>query len=76
MNQNKLGLETKMDRNLNRKQIKIILSDIQYNKSIGYQDPYQLRNNTLGKLMKANDFETLSQNVESYLYNLRMNDGN
>tara|TARA_R110000824_G_scaffold70029_1_gene180092 strand:- start:368 stop:568 length:201 start_codon:yes stop_codon:yes gene_type:complete len=63
-----------MSKELNRKQKSIILSDIQYNKSIGYQDPYVLRASTRGRLTKVNDFESLHQNIESYLYDLRMND--
>ena len=64
-----------MSRELSRKQKSIILSDIQYHKSRGYQDPYVLRASTRGRLTKVNNFETLYQNVESYLYDLRMNDG-
>ena len=64
-----------MSRELSRKQKSIILCDIQHNKLRGYQDPYVLRSSTRGRLTKVNNFENLYQSVESYLYDLRMNDG-
>ena len=63
-----------MSRELNRKQKRIILSEIQRNKVLGLENPYQLRSNIYFKCMQINDHETYHQNVDNFIYDFREND--
>ena len=63
-----------MSRELNRKQKRIILSEIQRNKVLGLEDAYQLRSNIYFKCMEINDHETFHQNVENFLDDIEYSD--
>lgn len=63
-----------MSRELNRKQKQIILSEIQRNKVLGLENPYQLRSDIYFKCMEINDHETFHQNVENFLDDFKQND--
>ena len=63
-----------MSRELNRKQKQIILSEIQHNKVLGLENPYQISTNTYFKCMEINDHETFHQNVENFLDDFKQND--
>ena len=60
-----------MSRQLNRKQKALILSEVQQNKTRGYENPYKISTDTYFKCMKINDHETFYQNVENYLQELK-----
>ena len=62
-----------MSRQLNRKQKALILSEVQQNKTRGYENPYKISTDTYFKCMQINDHETFYQNVNSYLEELSWN---
>ena len=63
-----------MSRELNRKQEKIILSEIQRNKVLGLENPYKISTDIYFKCMKINDHETFHQNFDNFIYDFRRND--
>ena len=63
-----------MSRELNRKQEQIILSEIQRNKVLGLENPYQLRSEIYNKLYAENDHETIIQNIDNFINDFREND--
>jgi hypothetical protein len=63
-----------MSRELNRKQKQIILSEIQHNKVLGLENPYQISTNTYFKCMEINDHETFHQNVEHFIDDIKYSD--
>ena len=60
-----------MSRELNRKQEKIILSEIQRNKVLGLENPYKISTDIYFKCMEINDHETFYQNIKNYLAELK-----
>jgi len=63
-----------MSRELNRKQEKMILSEIQRNKVLGLENPYKISTDIYFKCMKINDHETFHQNFDNFIYDFRRND--
>ena len=63
-----------MSRDLNRKQEKMILSEIQHNKVLGLENPYKISTDIYFKCMEINDHETFYQNVENFIYDFKQND--
>jgi signal transduction histidine kinase len=63
-----------MSRELNRKQKQIILSEIQRNKVSGLENPYQLRSEIYNKLYAENDHETIIQNIDNFIDDLKYSD--
>ena len=63
-----------MSRELNRKQEKMILSDIQRNKVLELENPYKVSGNTYAKLQEENDHETIWQNIQGFLQDYSYND--
>tara|TARA_R100000742_G_C4278942_1_gene102481 strand:+ start:3610 stop:3918 length:309 start_codon:yes stop_codon:yes gene_type:complete len=63
-----------MSRELNRKQEQIILSEIQRNKVLGLENPYELKSEIYNKLYAENDHETIIQNIDNFINDFREND--
>ena len=63
-----------MSRELNRKQEKMILSEIQRNKVSRLENPYVISTDIYFKCMEINDHETFYQNVENFIYDFKQND--
>ena len=63
-----------MSRELNRKQEQIILSEIQRNKVLGLENPYELKSEIYNKLYAENDHETIIQNIDKFIKDFRDND--
>tara|TARA_R100000353_G_scaffold142256_1_gene101519 strand:- start:5 stop:262 length:258 start_codon:yes stop_codon:yes gene_type:complete len=63
-----------MSRELNRKQKQIILSEIQRNKVLGLENPYQISSEIFRKLVEENDHETIWQNINYFIDDFKQND--
>jgi 16S rRNA A1518/A1519 N6-dimethyltransferase RsmA/KsgA/DIM1 with predicted DNA glycosylase/AP lyase activity len=63
-----------MSRELNRKQQAIILSEIQRNKVLGLENPYQISSEIFRKLVEENDHETIWQNINHFIDDFKQND--
>jgi len=63
-----------MSRELNRKQKQIILAEIQANKESGLENPYELRSQIYNKLYAENDHETIIQNIDNFIDDLKYSD--
>ena len=63
-----------MSRELNRKQKQIILAEIQANKESGLENPYELRSEIYNKLYAENDHETIIQNIDNFIDDLKYSD--
>ena len=63
-----------MSRELNRKQEQIILSEIQRNKVLGLENPYELKSEIYNKLYAENDHETIIQNIDNFIDDLKYSD--
>ena len=63
-----------MSRELNRYQQAIILSEIQRNKVLGLENPYQISSEIFRKLVEENDHETIWQNINHFIDDFKQND--
>jgi len=63
-----------MSRELNRKQEQIILSEIQRNKVLGLENPYELKSEIYNKLYAENDHETIIQNIDNFIDDIEYSD--
>jgi len=63
-----------MSRELNRKQKRIILSEIQRNKVLGLENPYELKSEIYNKLYAENDHETIIQNIDNFIDDIEYSD--
>tara|TARA_R110000824_G_scaffold238_1_gene1251 strand:+ start:543 stop:785 length:243 start_codon:yes stop_codon:yes gene_type:complete len=52
---------------LNKEQRSHIIREIERNKLLGYENPYEIATNIKLKVMELNEFETYYQEVESFL---------
>ena len=60
-----------MSRELKIEQKALILSEVERNKSRGYENPYEITTDTYSKCMELNDHETYRENVKYYLNELK-----
>ena len=63
-----------MSRELNRKQKQIIMTEIQRNKVSGLENPYELKSEIYNKLYAENDHETIIQNIDNFIDDIKYSD--
>ena len=63
-----------MSRELNRKQEQIILSEIQLNKVLRLENPYEISSEIFRNLEEENDHETIWQNIKHFIDDFKQDD--